>query len=120
MVNGDGVVIYFSFQAIRHEKLDQPHNPCKPDPEYSYVQCVQRNLIKRAGCVPPWIILQDGGTDSLLELPVCDNLSLLTKWDTEKWRLFYMSSDQLMEDTGCPMPCTFMEYKVTADSLSCS
>ena len=95
------------FQAIRHEKLNQPGKPCERDPNYNFGQCVERTIMTRAGCQPPW-----SRTDLHGLLPLCDNWSLLTRYHNERYRLWLMDNENLINDTKCLMPCIFMEYKV--------
>ena len=95
-----------SLQAIRHEKLNQPSNACEEDPDYNFSRCVKRSILRKAGCQPPWM------KSNMKGLPLCENKTSFGHYDYEKFRVFFMNTQQLIEDTKCLMPCTFMEYKV--------
>ena len=44
----------WTLQAIKHERLDCPENPCNQSLSYSFADCVHRSVMARAGCQPPW------------------------------------------------------------------
>ena len=44
--------INFYLQTIKHEKLNQAHNPCEPSPEYNFAECVEKAIMVRSGCQP--------------------------------------------------------------------
>ena len=93
-------------QAIRHEKLNLPNNPCEPSLEYDFGLCVEKSVMIGAGCQPPWSrVVVD-------QLPLCDNSSLLEDYSNEYIEATRLGSDGLIDWTGCLMPCTFMEYQV--------
>ena len=58
------------------------------------------------GCQPPWRRFSVEG------LPICDNSNLLTQFGQEYNRITQMVKNELIEETKCLVPCTFMEYKV--------
>ena len=58
------------------------------------------------GCQPPWRRFSVEG------LPLCDNSNLLTRYGNEYDRVTQMVKNELIEETKCMAPCTFMEYKV--------
>ena len=64
------------------------------------------------GCQPPWRRFSVEG------LPLCDNSNLLTQFGNEYGRIITMVKNELIEETKCLAPCTFMEYKV--DITICS
>ena len=57
-------------KAIRHEKLNRPDKPCEPSPEYKLASCLEKSVVARAGCQPPWKRFTVDGQ------PTCDNVSL--------------------------------------------
>ena len=58
------------------------------------------------GCQPPWRRFSVEG------LPICDNSNLLTQFGQQYNRITQMVKNELIEETKCLVPCTFMEYKV--------
>ena len=94
-------------QAVRHEKLNQPHKPCEPSPVYDFAQCVEKAIMSRAGCQPHWRRF------SVEDLPECDNSSMLTRYNEEYWSVGNLYREDLVRDTGCYLPCSFFEYKAS-------
>ena len=100
------------FQPIRHEILNQPDNPCEPDPEYNYAKCVEKNIIIDAGCQAPWRRVSVEG------LPLCDNFTKLYSFFLAYENIWRMDRRMRNEKTQCFMPCSFMEYKVSQIELT--
>ena len=67
--------------------------------------------MRNVGCQPPWRRF------TVDELPVCDSLALLNLYAYEYERIASMVRSEILEDTNCLIPCTFMEYKVCKYSL---
>ena len=98
---------FFQSQAVRHEKLNRPHNPCQPSPDYNFADCVERSIIARVGCQPPWRRI------TVDEIPLCLNYSMLhTYGRIYEYDYGKMSKEKLIETSKCLMPCTYMEYEV--------
>ena len=91
---------------VKHEKLNLPESPCEPSSEYNFASCVERSIITRAGCQPPWRRF------TVDNIPVCSNWSMLAHFGKEYERIMFMFRDDLIETTKCSLPCTFLEYKV--------
>ena len=98
---------FLYLKAIRHEKLNRPDKPCEPSPEYNLASCLERSVIARAGCQPPWQRFTVEGQ------PTCDNMSLLNQFGEEYKKFYNMERHELFKETNCLMPCIFMEYKVS-------
>ena len=100
------------FQPVRHEKMNMPNSPCEKSINYNFGHCVERFMIKMAGCQPLWrrVTVEDQ--------PLCDNKTMLQKYSTYYWELGYLGREELSRRTNCPIPCSYMEYKV--NSLSCA
>ena len=103
----------FFHQAIRHEKLNKAHSPCEPSHDYNMAECVETSIFTEVGCQPPWRRFSVEG------LPLCDNSNLLTRFGNEYTRVTQMVKNELIEETKCLAPCTFMEYKV-GNSTTCT
>ena len=98
---------YVYLKAIRHEKLNQPQKPCNPSPDYDFTICLEKSIITRAGCQPPWSRFK-------MECePLCDNLTLLNKFAKESFEFYSPDKNELFEKTNCLLPCSFMEYRVS-------
>ena len=74
------IIMLFSLlhnvQVIRHELLDRPHSPCDPSPDYDFGLCVERSMMRTAGCQPPWARFPMLGE----EMPLCHNWSQLNEY----------------------------------------
>ena len=94
------------FQPIRHEKMDMPNSPCEKSNNYNFGRCVERSLIRMAGCQPLWrrVTVEDQ--------PLCDNETLLQKYSGHYWELGYLGREELSRRTNCLIPCSYMEFKV--------
>ena len=101
------IIIYFDLQAIRHQKLNRPDNPCENSPDYNLGHCVEKSVMRKTGCQPPWRKINVFG------LPLCDNFTLLAKYGSEFERVGRMVREDVVENTKCLMPCSFMEYEVS-------
>ena len=87
--NAGEVNIYL--KAIRHEKLNQPHKPCDPSPYYDFTICLEKSIITRAGCQPPWRrFIMEGE-------PLCDNLTLLNKFAKKSFEFYSPDENKLFE-----------------------
>ena len=100
--------IFLFFKAIRHEKLNKPDRPCEPSVDHNFAQCLEKSVVDKIGCQPPWRRF------IVMEQPVCDNWTLLLRYGDEISNLYNMDRIDLYEATNCLMPCTFMEYKECA------
>ena len=84
-----------------------PSSPCDPSPDYILAQCVEEYIVGQAGCQPPWRRF------TFVEIPLCDNWTLLTQYSHEKTRVLSdMTRDELLDTSKCLLPCSFIEYKV--------
>ena len=99
--------VFIYLKAIRHEKLNQPNQPCNPSPGYDFTFCLEKNIIKTVGCQPPWrrFIVENQS--------FCDNLSMLDKYGNQMDEFFNTGKIDLFEKTECLIPCFFMEYRVS-------
>ena len=95
-------------KVIRHEKLNRPIKPCDPSPEYDLGTCLERSLITRAGCQPPWRRV------TVEEYPICDDWTMMDSYDTEFWNFYNSDRKTLFKNSDCLMPCSFIEYKVNS------
>ena len=98
--------IKLNLKPIRHEKLNLPAKPCDDSPDYNVGDCIEKSLMVKAGCQPPWRRVD------VEDLPVCDNNQTLHKYSSVRLETWEMTRFELIQKTKCPMPCSYMEYKV--------
>ena len=98
--------ILITQKAIRHEKLNQPNNPCDASPDYNFGRCVEEYVVNSVGCQPPWRRFHFNG------VPECDSWPLLYKYGKESAFIAETEGGWVTKKTKCFLPCSFMEYKV--------
>ena len=86
--------------------MNRPYSPCEPDTDYKFGHCVEKSVMRKIGCQPPWRRVNVEG------LPLCDNATMLAKYTMQYFKAVEYGKGVLMKRTNCLMPCTFMEYKV--------
>ena len=101
-------MISIVIQIVRHDKLNRPDKPCNPSHGYSFIECVEKSIMVRIGCQPPWRKYNVEG------LPLCDNRLSLSHYENEYFRTVSMlDRNGLSENTKCTFPCSFLEYMIT-------
>ena len=59
---------------IRHENLNTVDNPCNPSADYNFANCVERSVVAKVECQPPWRRFTMEG------VPQCQNWSKLNSY----------------------------------------
>ena len=70
-------------------------------------QCIERSIISKVGCQPPWRKYSVEGT------PLCENLYSLWVYETATAMVSNMDLTQLIQRNQCLSPCSYMEYQVS-------
>ena len=96
-----------AIQVFKHEKLNQPSNPCDPSPDYDFAECVERHVVKEVGCQLPW------NRETVEDMPLCDNSTAFMEYDILMTQVTMMPMSVLVETTQCLLPCVFTEFKVS-------
>ena len=99
-------------QTVRHENINRPQNPCEKDPQYDFAYCVEKNLVAKGGCQPYW------NKFNISDRPFCANGSMLKQYSDASISFTRMYKKELLEETKCLIPCTFMEYEVSSLNVS--
>ena len=93
-------------QAIQHEKLNNPNNPCETANGYVYQDCIYKRIISKVGCQPYWLDYIETGTN------YCSEVRKLEEF-LENIALLRASNERdLLREYDCLKPCKYMEYKV--------
>ena len=87
-----------------------PNNPCETSSDNNFGHCVERSLIRMAGCQPPWSRVK------VEDMPLCDNKTLVLNYSTLYFEVSSLERENLCNLTKCLMPCSYMEYKVRGKS----
>ena len=89
-----------------------PNNACEASTDYNFGHCVERSLIRKVGCQPPWsrVVVEN--------VSVCDNKTLVAKYRNMYFQFGSLEREDLIKHTNCFLPCSYMEYKVSSKSLT--
>ena len=77
------------------------------DPDYNFDHCIEKSIVKKVGCQSFWNKYNMKGID------ICNNGTMMKLYTAERGRLAMMYRNELIEETKCLMPCTYMEYEVS-------
>ena len=97
------------FKVIKHITLNTKENPCESTASYNVLSCVEKKLISKTGCRPPW-------TDSSSTVRLCsyeNDLKAIRQFMALMSNITFMGTQRLYTEYGCMRPCTYFEYKVT-------
>ena len=119
----DGFIVNIHFtisqvQVIKHYTLNTEEDPCESAAHYNVLSCVEKELISRTGCRPPWI-------SSSSTVRICsyeDDSGLLRHYLALMSDVTFMGTERLYTEYSCMRPCTYLEYKVSksaANSFNC-
>ena len=97
---------FIEIQVIKHHKLNTPENPCKSSPDYFYQECIEKKVISRIGCKPPWTNI----TTSLNE--TCTERNSIREYLKYMMAVNLLGTKALVMKYGCHPPCNYFEYKV--------
>ena len=86
--------------------MNRPDNPCESSLAYNLGHCVEKSVMRKIGCQPPWRRVSVEG------LPLCDNSKMLHKYGHEYFYAVDYGRHNLLKKTNCMLPCSFTEYKV--------
>ena len=98
--------IHNDIQVIRHQKINRADNPCEISPDYNFGHCVEESIMRMIGCQLPWRRV------NIDDLPICDNATMLARYDYFYWSAVDYGKNHLLKLTKCLMPCSFLEFKV--------
>ena len=94
-------------------KLNTKESPCEASDDYRFAKCLENRILSQVGCQPFWIKRKLD-----LTLPPCQNATQFDKI-LEKYDLLQqLALDDLITDSGCLMPCSYMKYKVQLDNFN--
>ena len=97
---------FIEIQVIKHHKLNTPENPCKSSSDYFFNECIERILISRIGCKPPWINI----TTSVNK--TCTERESIRNYLQYMAAVNFMGAKAFAMKYGCITPCNYVEYKV--------
>ena len=89
--------------------MNRLQSPCVKDTNYNFALCVEKSIVKKAGCLPFWneFIFND---HDKVEMPFCENISMLNQYGVIYTQFIEMPRDELIGTTQCLMPCSYLEY----------
>ena len=95
---------YFYLKVVYHITLNTEHSPCQESEHYSYASCINRKVSQTIGCQSFWT--------NYSGVPVCSDLEQYSRYVDEYDRLVNLEKNKLRQETGCLLPCSYMEYSV--------
>ena len=81
--------------------------PCSTDPDYNILQCMEKFVTSKTGCVSPWDSFQNESNAKICETKEEFNKLYLLHKD-----LHHAGSAAFLNTTGCIMPCEYFDYKI--------
>ena len=94
----------FSWQVIQHIRLNRAESPCKEAEDYRFADCIMVAVASQVGCQSFW--------SNYPGLPTCSNVEQIISLMRNFKGLMMREKYNLTRLSGCPDPCTYMEYKV--------
>ena len=101
-------LLSLTIKVIKHFVLNTDEYPCDSTVKYDVLSCVEKGIISKVGCRPPWINSSSIGK-------ICsynDDSKLLRQYMTLMSDVTFMGPERLYSYYGCKRPCIFFEYKV--------
>ena len=102
-------IFILSIGLTEHLDMNTESSPCKEDPDYKFMQCVRKSLVRKVGCRLPWDVW------TTQPEPACSQVSQLRRFDQEYKNLAYMELRMIVDSTGCKKPCHYMEYSLDGE-----
>ena len=96
------VLIYL--KVFQHITLNTEHSPCLESEHYSYASCINRKVSQTIGCQSFWT--------NYSGFPVCSDLKQYSRYVDEYDRLVHLEKNKLRVESGCHLPCSYIEYSV--------
>ena len=99
---------FYSMNYIRvtkYIKMNRKDAPCMPGSEYNFMKCLKTSVSNKVGCRQEWDVLTDK------EIQKCKFADQLLAHEALYHNLAHMEQRDLVETTGCSLPCEFLEYQ---------
>ena len=104
----------FYIDTIQHVKMNLPTSPCQESGQYSLTKCVAEALSKKIGCKPEW---ESSGEESM---KICTDVNQLIQYESAFREISKHDKDQILNRSGCLLPCQYKEYKIVDTPLDSS
>ena len=98
-------------------RLSKSSQPCEPNSDYSFTQCVKDFVAQTIGCR-----MMFGTNDTFTsigkfgngprKLNECSKLDEAHKYENMFFRIYQDNKKKFLKRTGCQFPCNYMEYEV--------
>ena len=86
--------------------MNRPESPCATSPDYFFHECIEKKVISRIGCKPPWTSITTAVNKTCTERKsIRDYLQRMMAINALGAKAFAMKY-------GCIAPCKYVEYKV--------
>ena len=96
-------------EVTKHIKLNTKNQPCKENKGYSFKKCIKIFVATKIGCKSKW--------DNFSNLPECKTTKKLVEYEKENHKIHFMEQTEMIEYTGCLLPCTYLEFKLIENPI---
>ena len=99
------MLFLFLFQVVKQTKLDTSKSPCSSDPDYSYQECLEKEMINKVGCQPSWLDISKSTNKTCTRDQMLIYLRDMLAINSGGRKTIFLKY-------GCQRPCEYFEYKV--------
>ena len=104
--------LYIIVRPIYHHKMDKPGQPCESSESYSFTACTKNSVSRKIGCRLEW----DSWTSQ--DIPLCTTMDQIKSFEHEYFLINQeFEQSEIVEYTGCQVPCHYTEYLLATDPL---
>jgi hypothetical protein len=89
-----------------HKKMDKQGKRCETSETYSFTACFKNNFSRKIGCRLEWDVWNS------MDIPICTRVEQLQRFEEEYYNLHRFHQLYIVRKTGCPIPCSYTEYKL--------
>ena len=101
---------FYPLVVTERRNLNRPESPCVEDDDYDFLSCVTRSVVDKGGCRYPW----DNNNSSA---PVCTTIEKILETERLFFNISKLERKDVVNMTGCKVPCTYREYTVLNDLM---
>ena len=95
-----------------YTRLHTPENPCQESNTYSFTACLRNYLSAKVGCRLKWDTWSDPSW------PLCSEVEQVFQYEDDFFTISNYEQSQLVQETGCPLPCHYKEYSQVDEPLA--
>ena len=101
----------YPITVTEHRNINRAKSPCAEDVNYNFMTCVNKMLEAKVGCQYPW------NQKNSNNLPHCRDMEMILELEKDFFDLGKLERKDVIEKTGCLIPCRYREYKILNDMM---